>query len=330
VLLENNKDVTLEPKEVERYLNISKLKLYMNRRDKENFHSLFLKLMVEFRENVNIDLTLDMLNDCLFWIKFGFIDEAKEFLGFCSNFIFDYNIKNLERIYYYAMIKVCEAEKNEKLKQEMIFKYYEIGEYIREDLQNINAENVKNKIALFELKKSMHKTEVAAMTDSLTQIYNRTSFNNLILKRFDVACKLNQQVGVIFIDIDWFKEFNDTFGHAQGDKCLQFVANEMKKNSKVLKDSMCIRYGGDEFLIITFNNSLNEVCELIKKIKDRITDRKMPNPLAKYKIVTISSGVCVEQVNNSSDIYSLIIKADRALYRSKEVKNTIEIAKPGS
>ncbi|MEG0898673.1 MAG: GGDEF domain-containing protein [Oscillospiraceae bacterium] len=316
-------------KEVEKCninLTICRMFIEMRKNQREEARRSFEEFIVDIKTNFDADLLKDMLRTVEFWINMDYIDEAEEFLKLCGTLIYDYNVNCLEREYYYSMIKLAEKLHNEPLKQDMIIKYYEAGEIVRKNLQQINAENLRDKINMFEMQKKIKDSELESMTDTLTKLYNRRAFNNVISAKFDVACKTNQSVAIAFFDVDNFKQYNDSNGHLEGDNCLQFIAEETKKLCD--NDMIALRYGGDEFLMMFFGKEEDEVYSIVQNLHNIVQSKNLKNPNSRIGIVTISTGICIENVETDSDIYSLIIKADRALYKSKETKNTIQMAQP--
>ncbi len=147
--------------------------------------------------------------------------------------------------------------------------------------------------------------------DSLTKIHNRGSLNSYLTR----VCKKETKsldMYLLMIDIDHFKNFNDTYGHVVGDKVLIFIANLLKKT---LRDGdRAFRYGGEEFTIIL--NRINE--DGCKVVLDRILNLIRKSKLSYDKNsfgVTISIGATSIQKDDTPDIF--IARADKALYRAK-------------
>lgn len=116
------------------------------------------------------------------------------------------------------------------------------------------------------------------------------------------------------MDIDFFKNYNDKFGHPEGDKCLESVAQKIK-NSIKSKTDFVARYGGEEFLIIIYNVNELQAIKIANRIRVGISDMKIPT--AKKTIspyVTISIGVAMHKPNSKFDYYKLLKEADNQLY----------------
>jgi len=161
---------------------------------------------------------------------------------------------------------------------------------------------------------SYHKLlENAAKFDFLTSTYNRRGLKESIDKTVAANTTRNIPVSFIIGDIDHFKEFNDTFGHAAGDKVLIEIANIMKKN-KADSDVVC-RWGGEEFLIMLINKTIDEATLEAENIRKEIEDVVILWDDSKELRVTMTFGVA--QYDHNESYENSISKADSALYIGK-------------
>ena len=158
-----------------------------------------------------------------------------------------------------------------------------------------------------------------SVIDVLTGIPNRRSFSETILREFRRARREHMPLSVIMCDIDRFKDYNDTYGHAAGDECLMKVAKAIEKTLSRAGD-FCARYGGEEFVIILPNMHSNGALNVAEKIRKNVQAlgivHERSSPL---KIVTLSLGVAT--MGKEGMIMSdedLIRHADEALYKAKE------------
>ena len=153
--------------------------------------------------------------------------------------------------------------------------------------------------------------------DSLTKLYNRRHFDEAIETEFQNANKYKWPLGLIFIDIDFFKQVNDTLGHDAGDDVLRLVALTLLKCAR--DTDIVARYGGEEFTIILPGTNQEGVDITCNRIIN--TFRNTALTLANGKIVhlTVSAGACVYDGSNSEiqDWYELVKQADNATYQSK-------------
>lgn len=158
--------------------------------------------------------------------------------------------------------------------------------------------------------------EELSITDDLTKIYNRRFFNIKIEEEINRAKRDKKELCLIILDIDFFKQYNDTYGHPQGDIVIKSVANVLKNRTN-RADDFAFRVGGEEFVIITHIEK-DKVFDYALSIKDDIENLKIEhrgNKASKY--VTISLGVVCKnaiEINSSKEIYK---KADDNLYEAK-------------
>lgn len=154
--------------------------------------------------------------------------------------------------------------------------------------------------------------------DGLTGIYNRRYFDESLAKEYKLASREQTEISLILCDIDHFKGFNDTYGHQEGDSCLQKVARALNDCIKRPTDLMA-RYGGEEFVFVLPNTSTEGALIIAEKIREAILDLEIPNTASQtHQYVSLSLGVATARPDNDSKPEKLIQLADEALYSSKE------------
>lgn len=204
-------------------------------------------------------------------------------------------------------------------------RYYQLKEIIDITNNKTMSAGLHAKISLREAEKkqeeilkTVEKIESEAQCDELTQLYNRRLLVN-VSRRVASDPKV-QAIGIIMIDIDYFKQFNDTYGHADGDVALLNVAKCMMKAANGNSNISNFRYGGDEFLT-TFENCSNyDVEKYIKELIELVRNEAIPHSQsACNSIVSLSVGYHFIQRENGEnfDIADLLAKADKALYWTK-------------
>ena len=175
-----------------------------------------------------------------------------------------------------------------------------------------------------KLKKQMQKNDEMVSLEPMTKLLNRSALLRVSAEFIESAAKKMQKVGAIFIDIDYFKECNDTYGHARGDEIIRLVAQACRKvESKRVRFA---RYGGDEFFGITRGLTDEEVCDIACRIAKTIQDANLPhvnNPNGGR--VTLSVGVAnMALTDRTNTILDIANNADKALYYAKSAgKNAI-------
>ncbi len=154
------------------------------------------------------------------------------------------------------------------------------------------------------------RLEMLAITDELTQLYNRHRINKVLLERYEVFQRYQESSSLIMLDIDFFKHFNDKFGHQTGDKVLCSVAKTIKSN--IRKTDYAGRWGGEEFLIVCQNTRLHKASKLAEKLRKVVMEISLPN------IDGITASFGVGEIVPGETINRLIKRVDDALYEAKE------------
>ena len=155
----------------------------------------------------------------------------------------------------------------------------------------------------------LKKTERAALTDGLTGLDNRRSFDLELARRLEEARRLERPLSLCLMDIDHFKSFNDTFGHQAGDETLAAVAAAIKGACR--GSDVPARYGGEEMALLLPGSALEDAVEVAERI--RLAVAAIP---LETRQVTVSIGVSTTDGTCSAEL--LIEASDRALYASKE------------
>ncbi|MDH5301893.1 MAG: diguanylate cyclase [Gammaproteobacteria bacterium] len=166
--------------------------------------------------------------------------------------------------------------------------------------------------------------------DGLTGIANRRRFDEFLDTEWKRAMRTKTSLALILVDIDYFKPYNDNYGHQAGDECLRLVVECLNKFFRRSTD-LFARYGGEEFVIVLPENDLRSAFQLAKKLNQAVNELNMPHGYSKVSDhVTISLGVaCCEPAIDCDTTTSLIEKADQALYDAKESgRNQAKAAKP--
>ena len=154
-----------------------------------------------------------------------------------------------------------------------------------------------------------------ATTDGLTELYNHRFFQEIIREKIKLSEKTQKPFSLILIDIDFFKKFNDTYGHQAGDAVLRHVARTLKDNVRA-EDFVC-RYGGEEMTIVLNNINHDIAVKSAQKICDAVANKKYSLGPDLDVNVTISLGVSTYP-NNGDTPEKLIEYADKCLYNAKE------------
>ena len=168
-----------------------------------------------------------------------------------------------------------------------------------------------------ELKMKNDMLEKLSMYDGLTNIRNRRFFDETFEKTFNEIKRDKKSLAVLMIDIDFFKPYNDNYGHGQGDETLRKVAKALEKTIKRASDFVA-RYGGEEFVILLKDINKDGVEAVANNLLNAVRELKITHEFSKIEnYVTVSIGASF--YNSSSDItkLELLLKADEALYNVK-------------
>lgn len=157
-----------------------------------------------------------------------------------------------------------------------------------------------------------------ARLDSLTQLPNRRVFDETIDREWRRLAREEQELALVMCDIDYFKQYNDAYGHQAGDECLRQVAKALGECGKREGDLVC-RYGGEEFIFLLPNTSLDGAIKFAHVVRQAVEALALPHDTScAASVVTLSLGVAA-QVPCSDILPEVLIKAaDQALYLAKE------------
>jgi diguanylate cyclase (GGDEF)-like protein len=179
------------------------------------------------------------------------------------------------------------------------------------------AESIEREVILRqqaqELKKANDHLRQMAMTDSLTGLFNRRYFDDLIYTGSEKTGSLSQPLSLILFDVDHFKLYNDTYGHEAGDQCLHTIGENLLNLYMGSPFSPC-RYGGEEFALLLPTMGREESLWEAEKIKNMIMSIEIPC-IQSGPVITISAGVATTMENNPKRLVSM---ADQALYLAKQ------------
>ncbi|MDT8377081.1 MAG: diguanylate cyclase, partial [Mariprofundaceae bacterium] len=169
-----------------------------------------------------------------------------------------------------------------------------------------------------ELARLNRHLEKLSFQDGLTGIANRRMFDQILEREWSRAQRHRQPLSLIMIDIDYFKQYNDHYGHQQGDNCLQQVARVLNGISQRAVD-LVARYGGEEFVMLLPETDIEQATRLAEKCRNKIIEQRLPHPSSQAgDVVTISLGVSALTPSAETPPSALINAADRLLYTAKK------------
>lgn len=157
-----------------------------------------------------------------------------------------------------------------------------------------------------------------ALLDGLTRIPNRRCFDNTLLQEWNRLLREGQPLSLILCDIDYFKRYNDTYGHPKGDECLQKIAQALLNASRRPAD-LVARYGGEEFGVILPNTDSVGAIQVAEFIRNTVKQLHIAHPSSNVSDhVTVSLGIASLTPSSSSSPQGLLQIADLALYQAKQ------------
>jgi diguanylate cyclase (GGDEF)-like protein len=168
-----------------------------------------------------------------------------------------------------------------------------------------------------ELNVANKELQRLSTTDGLTGIANRRMFDELIKREWRRCVRMKKPMSLVMVDVDHFKQFNDTYGHQAGDKCLQAVAAQVARAAPRASD-VAARYGGEEFVLVLGDTMMDGAKLVANHIREHVADLEVPHAASKSKHVTVSCGVASMMPRDGLPLETLLEAADEALYKAKK------------
>ena len=197
-------------------------------------------------------------------------------------------------------------------------------------LQSYAAEVERNNQALTEVRRELEEKnrllEKLSSLDTLTGIANRRRFDAALRQEWRRSLREERPLSLLFCDIDYFKRFNDTYGHLAGDACLVRVAHSMEESLNRPAD-LAARYGGEEFVALLVDTDREGARLLAERIRARIESLRLEHRTSRVApVLTVSLGVATSLPRPTQPASDLVGWADRALYRAKQGgRNRVEL-----
>jgi two-component system chemotaxis family response regulator WspR len=228
----------------------------------------------------------------------------------------DYLVKLPEQVELLARIR---AHAKSYLAQKERDEAYKTLQRMQDQLEQMNL----------ELARSNRELQRLSSLDGLTGVANRRQFDETLSHEWQRAARTRAPLSLIFADIDFFKLYNDQYGHQAGDDCLKRVADVLQKTVHRPAD-LVSRYGGEEFVMILPDTEAEGAAAVAKKMLDQVSKLEIPHATSSVSDhVTLSIGVSTLCPGDGENADAIVSSADQALYEAKEAgRNRIKVAAP--
>ncbi|WP_177182705.1 diguanylate cyclase domain-containing protein [Paenibacillus sp. OV219] len=184
----------------------------------------------------------------------------------------------------------------------------------------------ERKLAELQLQESNMQLMKLVSLDGLTSIANRRFFDEMMEKEWDLALSGELPLSIILCDIDYFKAYNDTYGHQEGDSCLKLTAGALDKFAQQ-SGGFTARYGGEEFIVLLPEIAAEEAADIGVRLCEAVKALGIPHRASLVSpVVTISAGVTTFTPSAGDELEMLIWQADTALYEAKQSgRNRVQV-----
>ncbi|WP_117149012.1 diguanylate cyclase domain-containing protein [Paraliobacillus zengyii] len=202
----------------------------------------------------------------------------------------------------------------------------ELSVNLTKDLSKLNNEleakvdqrTKQIQLANVKLEELNDKLKKMALIDGLTGIPNRRRFDAYYKEEYEICVREDKFLSLLFLDIDYFKDYNDYYGHQLGDECLKKIATELNSCITGLSEGIVARYGGEEFVCVLPNSNEIKAKKIAQELKERVEKIQISHvksPVSKY--VTLSIGLITVRPNSMINKNNILKQADQALYQAK-------------
>lgn len=274
----------------------------------------------------------DIFSFGYFLLRLGKYKELKQLFDKVEDKVEQIQVNNMKteflrlKIHYYreqgdrgAYLEACAMlyEYGEKQNKENIAMLRRSAE-LRFSLEEAKG---KEKMLLKETTMLRERAE----RDALTGLPNRYRLKEFAEELYEKAYKEQTNFGIEILDVDYFKQYNDGYGHQKGDECLKAIGEVLLQMMEEEDDTFCARYGGDEFVIIYYGKSDEEILHQAVHLRKRILKKKIWHDYSpEGKVITISQGIHNTVPREKTYVWDYLHSADGALYQAKQYeKNSV-------
>lgn len=184
-------------------------------------------------------------------------------------------------------------------------------------MYNVTVRDFNNRYTIEKLNDDLSRS---LKIDQLTQIYNRKEFSRKIVELKEQELPRREWLSIAMIDIDFFKQYNDTYGHLEGDQCLYKIAQTLQKTiHEQSPEAVVARFGGEEFIVAMIGENATIARMIMEKSFEEVTALQIEHINSKTApVVTLSGGIYTLASKEELAIHEAIRKADEQLYKAKQ------------
>ncbi|UTW13923.1 GGDEF domain-containing protein [Marinobacterium rhizophilum] len=248
------------------------------------------------------------------------LEPQKIAMGLVCVGFFVFSLRSIYRIADIFEGFVASSVVNEQLLRELRQEQRQVlklNEQLREDIEMRSRTEQQLRAQKQRAESLAEKLYALSSIDGLTEIPNRRYFDEHFTEEWSRALRVQSVLSLIICDIDYFKDFNDRYGHLMGDDCLKAVASTLDLHARRAGDAVT-RFGGEEFAIILPGIGLQEACMLAEQMREAVMALGIAHTESRVSdLVTISMGVACTIPSKDARPDMLIQHADEALYRAK-------------
>lgn len=283
-------------------------------------------------ENMTVlEIFEDLYAYCEMLLEISKYEAMWKVLNIMEKMVKKANIINLERKIVSLKIKYYKITNDKSGFLQASGFYYEICEMSEKENMSMIYNMLNVRVSLEEVKKRQKETEYEneylhrkSETDALTGLANRYRFSKQAERSFSKTYEEQRYLTIEMLDIDYFKQYNDNYGHQAGDNCIRVVAQcirQLEEHGHIFT----ARYGGDEFIIIYEGYTLQEVKGFARELRKNIMAQAISHEYSLAEnVVTISQGLCCDIPGEDSKLWDFMHTADEMLYEGKKkTRNSI-------
>ena len=296
---------------------IFKIVYYRNAGDFDRFEDENKKFLEALGDkSMTIDGVPDVLNYCQILIEAKSKDRAKSYIDKIEPLMKEVDIPHLNMAFYNMLVSYYELTGEETKKNEALSAYFENSQLQREERKSAFSFYAETMEAVERIRLENIALDKQARTDSLTKLPNRMDLNEVAEAWFDRAKEEQKSLGIEILDVDKFKEYNDTYGHQVGDECLEQIGDVLMNMTR--ENIYIARYGGDEFFVCYYDMTDDEIISFAKELKSRLGRIEVSARGERIKGISVSQGIRNTVPVSTNRVWDYLYAADNALYKLKQ------------